>query len=287
MFDKIILGTVQLGLSYGINNSVGKPTLKNSLAILDQAFENQMVNLDTSDLYGESQDVIARSSHKKDFKIFSKFSLEDNMSICTHLDQTLKTLGLEQIEGYSFHRIDDFFKFNQMEEVVKLKTSGKCKYLGVTVYTNDQLRSAIESPFIDLIQLPLNLLDHEKMKEGLIELAKAKGKLIHIRSVFLQGLFFKKLHELTGNLKSLRKNLGQIHELAQKFGLSIEELALGYVLNLKNIDGVLIGVETVEQLKRNQEIIRNIKYSDLIKNKIEEIIVEDRVMLNPAVWRLE
>lgn len=286
MLEKIILGTVQLGLNYGINNSTGKPTLKNSLAILNEAYQTQILNLDTSDSYGESQDVISRFSKKREFKIFSKFSLEDGKSLASHLEQTLKILGLEQVEGYSFHRIEDFFNYKDQREVEALKASGKVKFLGVSLYSNDQLKQAIESPFIDLIQLPLNLLDNLKMKDGLIELAKSKGKTIHIRSVFLQGLFFKKAHQLTGNLKPLKKNLSQINEIAQKNVLTVEELALGYALNLKHIDGVLIGVENLEQLKRNEEIIKNLKYNFSLNNKIEEIVVEDRVLLNPSVWSL-
>lgn len=286
MFDKIILGTVQLGLNYGINNSVGKPTLENSMAILEEAYQNQILNLDTSDLYGESQEVIARFPHKKAFKIFSKFSLENNSSIEYHLDRTLKTLGMERIEAYSFHRIEDFFKYDNQTEVEKVKKSGKVKYIGVSLYSNDQLNAAINTPYLDIIQLPLNLLDHKKMKDGLIEKAKEKGKIVHVRSVYLQGLFFKKMHELTGNLKGLKKNLTMIHELAAKNAMTIEELALGYVLNLKSIDGVLIGVETAEQLKRNEEIIKKINFNSNLIQKIEDIIVEDRVLLNPSVWRL-
>ena len=44
MNKKLILGTVQFGLDYGINNSLGKPSQKNIARILDHAYQNGMSN---------------------------------------------------------------------------------------------------------------------------------------------------------------------------------------------------------------------------------------------------
>ena len=40
--NKLILGTVQLGLSYGINNMLGKPTKEHGLEILRGAANNNI-----------------------------------------------------------------------------------------------------------------------------------------------------------------------------------------------------------------------------------------------------
>ena len=48
--DKFILGTVQMGLDYGINNTSGKVSLEDSHEILEYAFEEPALrgyNLDT------------------------------------------------------------------------------------------------------------------------------------------------------------------------------------------------------------------------------------------------
>ena len=52
------LGTVQLGLDYGISNASGKPDLSTAFAILDKALERGINSLDTARGYGNSESVI-------------------------------------------------------------------------------------------------------------------------------------------------------------------------------------------------------------------------------------
>ena len=52
------LGTVQLGLSYGINNADGKPSQETANAILNAALEGGINTLDTAGAYGDSEVVI-------------------------------------------------------------------------------------------------------------------------------------------------------------------------------------------------------------------------------------
>jgi aryl-alcohol dehydrogenase-like predicted oxidoreductase len=286
MLNKIILGTVQLGLNYGINNLSGKPTLKKALGILETAYLAGINQLDTSDLYGDSQEVIAKFVHKKEMRIFTKFSLEKNPSIRFHLESTLTRLGVDAIEGYSFHRLDDYLSFTNWKEVEVLKKEGKVKSFGVSLYTNDQLKMAISNPNIDIIQLPLNLLDHEKMKQGLIQRARDQKKKVHARSVYLQGLFFKDLDTLTGNIVELKKDLEFLQQIARANHLSLEELAMGYVMNLQNIDGVLIGVENEAQLNENISLIKYSKMNKSLLSQIESNHVTNPSLLNPSLWRV-
>ena len=59
MIRKLILGTVQFGLDYGVNNNIGKPTIKNIYKILDYAYENDIKTLDTAESYGNAHQIIA------------------------------------------------------------------------------------------------------------------------------------------------------------------------------------------------------------------------------------
>ena len=52
------LGTVQLGLNYGIHNDSGKPSLETSFRILNAAMEAGINTLDTAAGYGNSEEVI-------------------------------------------------------------------------------------------------------------------------------------------------------------------------------------------------------------------------------------
>ena len=53
-----VLGTVQLGLPYGIANVAGKPDREQAFAILSAAVTAGVSTLDTAHAYGTSEDVI-------------------------------------------------------------------------------------------------------------------------------------------------------------------------------------------------------------------------------------
>ena len=72
---KFILGTVQMGLDYGINNTNGQVSLENSHEILEYAFNHGIRILDSAEAYGNAHEVIG-SFHKnhpdKLFEIITK-----------------------------------------------------------------------------------------------------------------------------------------------------------------------------------------------------------------------
>jgi hypothetical protein len=63
------------------------------------------------------------------------------------------------------------------------------------VYTNNQIEYLLDKEYVTVVQLPFNLLDNYSLRGDLLEELKLKGKIIHSRSAFLQGLFFKKTND--------------------------------------------------------------------------------------------
>ena len=58
IMNKLMLGTAQLGLNYGINNIYGQPSLDNSLNILEKANNLGIKYLDTAESYGNAHSLI-------------------------------------------------------------------------------------------------------------------------------------------------------------------------------------------------------------------------------------
>ena len=59
-FSKLSLGTVQLGMPYGISNVDGKPPEAIARNILDAAMHSGITTFDTSESYGSAEDVIGK-----------------------------------------------------------------------------------------------------------------------------------------------------------------------------------------------------------------------------------
>ena len=282
---KIILGTVQLGLPYGINNQNGQPSEAEAFSILDLAWKSNIHTLDTAQAYGNSQAVIKKFSTRnseKSFQILTKFKVE-NTSLSAQLDKTLQELGINNLYSYSYHYFKDTEDKRVREELSNFKRQGMIKKVGVSIYDQQEFEAAIEMDHIDIIQTPFNLLDNWQQKGSSLQKAKNRGKEIHVRSVFLQGLFFTPAEKISPKLKPLSPHLLTIQEIARKYHASIQSLALQYALSFSEIDQVLIGVESKTQLEDNLTALGQILPPEFIE-EVSKIRVNDIHLLDPRKW---
>ena len=58
---RLVLGTAQLGLSYGIANKTGRPDQGVATAIVHEAWKNGIREFDTAQVYGDSEVVLGRA----------------------------------------------------------------------------------------------------------------------------------------------------------------------------------------------------------------------------------
>ena len=284
--EKLILGTVQLGLNYGINNSKGKPSRENAFTILEEAYSQRIKYLDTAAAYGDSEEVIGsfHSTSQKQFPILTKFHAKSGDQISNLVSSALQRLNVPTIEVLFFHSYQDFKANPKMVEDLLIEVkAGRINKIGVSVYTNTEIEDLLDFNDVKVIQAPFNLLDNESKRAEIFKKAKTSGKEIHTRSVFLQGLFFKDPESLSETLSPLKEHLQKITALAKASNLSMASLALNYALSKNYIDGVLIGVDNVQQLKANMATLeQNLPLG--IAQEIDKIIVNNKNLLNPAEW---
>lgn len=287
--NKLILGTVQMGLSYGINNKSGKVSLKESLDILKFAFDNGIRTLDSAEVYGNAHHIIGifhkRNSNLK-FKIITKFphDIKRNL-IKDRLLNYLDILSVKSIDVLMFHSFESFLENkDSLNILTEMKLNGLINHIGVSVYTNDQLKLLINEDIITVVQLPFNLLDNKSVKGKLLYDLKTKDKIIHTRSAFLQGLFFKDFNENSIVLNNLSEELHVLNQIVVKSNCSMEELALSYCINQNNIDNVVIGVDSLKQLKLNLKA-STFPISENSIDQINKIRVKKLSFLNPTLWK--
>jgi len=284
--SKIVLGTVQLGLPYGINNAQGKPNEEEAFRILDLAIQNNISLLDTADAYGNATEVIGAYLYRNPsatVQIINKF-IDDNISLSVKFEKSLRLLSSNSLYAYMYHRFADYNSGKFAKDLNRLKEEKKIRKIGVSVYSLQELEQVTADTTVDLIQLPLSPFDYSHEKQELVKEAKAAGKEIHVRSVFLQGLLFKTPDQLTGNLKSLYEPLKNFHEIVHSLQLNVRQVCLNYAVHKAEIDHVLIGVDTTTQLRENMDSILPYFDGEIMK-KLESIVVSDVAMLNPSNWR--
>lgn len=243
---ELILGTVQLGLPYGINNQTGLPSLETSLKILSEAKDGGINSLDTAEAYGRSLEVIkVASASGLKFRIFTKVKPE-TLDIRSYVEKLLTDLNIQSLEGLSQHAAYSAYNSEQIRELLQLRSEGIINKLGVSVYTNEEAIQASSMSEIDIVQLPFNLLDGWNQRADALKTLKKKNKIVHIRSVFLQGLFFKQ-----EPFAVLKEPLSHLRKLGDTWPGGLSQMAIDYVKQNIFIDGVLIGAETSEQVRTN------------------------------------
>ena len=131
----------------------------------------------------------------------------------------------------------------------------------------------------DILQFPYNLFDRQF--DVYLSQLKQSGVEIHTRSVFLQGLFFKDLGSLSGQMEPLKPYLLQIRFYCAVHSITIEQCALSFVLRNPFIDGVLIGVDNISQLQNNINVAICTKE---VEELAKQITVKETYLLNPSNW---
>ena len=286
--SKLILGTVQFGLQYGVNNQGGIPSTIEIKRILDYAFKSKINILDTAEAYGTSQEIIGNYIKKSNnkFKIISKYCKHRNdlpFNIIDRVKNNIDVLNVDSLYCYMFHNFNDYLSFFNIfqDDLLHLKRNGLINKIGVSLHSNEEIIEVLNNDNIDLIQFPYNLLDNFSHRREVLLKAKSKGIEVHTRSVFLQGLFFKDISTIDGKISLLKKYLLKLKKIVNLYEMN--NVALNYVCSNANIDCVLLGVDNVSQLKKNISCINDNRFNDIIKN-IDSINVNEKDLLNPTNW---
>ena len=287
--NKLILGTAQIGMNYGVNNASGKISKEETFRILDFAVSKGINKIETAEDYGDALGIIGEY-HKykgRHFDIILKSNLNKdlNLNIKERIQKFTKLLSINKLNSFFFHSYDSLKRNEKaLDDLIFLKNAGEIEKIGVSIYNNEELESSLLYDDLDIIQIPFNLLDNYSKRGRLIELAKKKNKTIHVRSAFLQGLFFMDNMSLPEHYKPLIPYLEKIDDICNDFNLTVNELAIGYVNSFNNIEGIIIGLDKKDHLVETIKSMNN-KISTAIIKKINNIQTSDDFLLNPMNWK--
>lgn len=291
---KIGLGAVQFGLNYGISNYQGKTLPSEVGSILVAAQELGVRVIDTASLYGESEEVLGRCMPQGAlFDIVTKTPQFGKSELCEadaqHLQDVFETslakLGYASVYGLLIHKADDLLVPGGsllMDRLVQLKQAGLVNKIGVSVYTERQIDDVLARFSVDLVQLPVSILDQRLINSGHLQKLKQAGVEIHARSVFLQGLLLMRPDEVPAYFDSVRGELAVYHQFIASRGLTPVQAALGFVTAIDEIDCVICGVNSRQQL---EEICMAADTPVGIAD-FANFSVTDESIVNPARWRI-
>jgi aryl-alcohol dehydrogenase-like predicted oxidoreductase len=288
---KIGLGTVQFGLNYGISNQVGQTPIDEVARIMEVARVHNIRVIDTAALYGNSEEVLGRVlPQDHNFNLITK-TVRINSERVTFSDadllentftESLVKLRSKSIYGLLIHNADDLLAEGGqllMDRMMALKRMGLVTKTGVSVYTTDQVDKILQRYEIDLVQLPLNVLDQRLLVGGQLAALKARGVEIHIRSAFLQGVLLMEPETLPEYFAPVKQHLRHYHNFLQGLGIGPVRAALGFIEAHDEIDVIVCGVNNHYQL------IELCQASGPLPDVDFSSFALDDAILNPSQWR--
>lgn len=292
------LGTVQLGMDYGINNSQGKPSLEKSLDILNTALKLGVNSLDTSVGYGDSEQVIGewlRSLSPAAWPLVTtkvdrldtssraalQRSLRDSVAL------SLSRLGLERIPLLMVHSFEQYAQAPEMvgRAFEELRNDGLIERWGISAYSRHDYQMLADSG-ADAVQVPQNILDWRQINCGGWDALARSGKMIFVRSVFLQGLLFMDPDHLPEQMRFAAPVLARFGSFCREFSMEPAVLAASFVLSLPGVHSLVLGCEEREQVEANAALIDKAQpltrsQMDQLREAFEHVDVH---VTDPGTW---
>jgi aryl-alcohol dehydrogenase-like predicted oxidoreductase len=265
MTPQLCLGTAQFGLAYGITNTAGQVSEAEVAKLLTQAQDAGIRYLDTAQAYGNAEMVLSRqlpASHC--FKIISKlpaqpqpvFSARDSDAWEQTFFASCQHLGVQGLDALLLHASADLHKpgGDHLEAwLLSLRERALVQRLGISIYSAEDLEG-VNPTLLDLVQLPLSLLDQRLLQDGTVARLRAAGTAMHARSLYLQGLLLTPAAEWPPWVSpEVRANQHALEALAQEKGCRLIDLALSFAKAQTELEAVVVGLCSVKELAELEE----------------------------------
>jgi aryl-alcohol dehydrogenase-like predicted oxidoreductase len=284
---RLVLGTAQFGLAYGIANQSGQVTRKEVKSMLQLALANSMNMLDTAIAYGDSEMYLGQAGSES-FRIITKLPpLPDSIIdvgswIQQQVNGSLSRLGVAKIYGLLLHRPDQLLSSNGVElyqGLQNLKDNGKVEKIGISIYSPSELDLLMSRYRFDLVQAPFNLVDQRLYSTGWLYRLKDSNVEIHTRSAFLQGLLLMSQPEIPNKFSAWNNLWCSWNSWLLAHNISAVQASLAFPLSFSEIDQVIVGADNANQLS---QIISAAKWRADIR--LPNLKCDDENLINPANW---
>lgn len=292
--SRLMLGTVQFGLSYGVANTAGAPAFSEICAMLEEAAAAGINCLDTAAAYGESEEVLGRAlaetGLKDSFYIASKTvplpaglpAAETKQKVRESVERSLQRLQVAWLPLVLLHRDDDL---SQLEALAACQQAGLIGRCGVSVGDPDRARPFLSQPAFGAIQVPANVLDRRFTHGGITASARERHALVFARSCYLQGLLLMDDENTPDHLRVVIPARNFFRQLAAEFGLPLSHLLAKSMMERPDIDAVVMGMETRAQLRQNLELLNRPPLDLELMRRIEAFQPDiPSWLIDPPTW---
>lgn len=293
--SSLALGAMNFG-------KIGRTTQDEATALVDAALESGINIIDTADMYsaGESEEMVGKAiaGRRDDIVLATKAGLpmsdEPNRQgssrrwLITELDNSLRRLGVDHVDLYQIHRWDPRTSDEEtLSALTDLQRAGKIRYFGSSTFPAYRIAQAqaaagehhlgryvTEQPGYSILQrgaeshvLPvaeqyrLGVLVWSPLASGWLSGAVRAGRDVTTsRSTFMPHLFDTAIPANRAKLDAVE----QLAKVADEAGLTMIQLALGFVTTHPAVTSALIGPRTLDHLHAQLAAAETVLSADVL-----------------------
>ncbi len=301
--SSLALGAMNFG-------AIGRTTQDDATAIIDAALEAGINVIDTADFYskGESEQMVGRAitGRRNDIVLATKafLPMDDERNhqgssrrwLVTELDNSLRRLGVDHVDLYQVHRWDPTTSDEETLSVLTdLQRAGKLRYFGSSTFPAYRIvqaqwaarehhlsRYVTEQPSYSLLQrgiethvLPvtqqygMGVLVWSPLASGWLSGAIREGReMTTSRATMMPQRFDLSVPANRARLDAVE----QLATIADKAGLTLIQLALGFVAAHPGVTSAIIGPRTLDHLRSQLDAADTILSADVL-DAIDQIVV--------------
>jgi 1-deoxyxylulose-5-phosphate synthase len=298
----LALGTVELGLDYGIAvpGEFGRPAEAEAIRLVHSALDGGMNLIDTARAYGESEAVLGRALRDRRGEVVlatkvrtqrddgtTPAGAELHQHMQASLETSLRLLQTDYVDIWQVHNVDTALLAERellAEAFAEARRSGKARAIGGSTYGVEMPIAAIESDLFDMLQVTYSVLD-QRLSNQVLPAAAERDIGIVVRSILLKGALTARGDYLPDHLAELRERSRQFRELVAESGLNISpvQVAVAFGLAHPQIHSVLIGVRSTQELREALGAAKITLPADLLA-QLTALRLDDADLLNPGTW---
>jgi aryl-alcohol dehydrogenase-like predicted oxidoreductase len=284
--SELSLGTVELGLDYGIDGT--RPSEDEACKLLHYALDRGINLIDTARAYGDAERIIggALADRRHEYVLISKILPQPGQSaaVRSQVETSLATLRTDRVDVMMIHcRAEQTAPDSEtFEELDKLRQQGKLRFIGSSVYGPEAAMAALNCGWFDCIEVGYSALDR-RIETGVLALAESKGIGMIARSVLLKGSLSERYLLLPEALYSLKDCIRRLAQLAGSPS-RLPELAYRYACGGPLPHSALIGTASRAEIDACIGYLERGPLSPEEIRAIQSIHLEDERWLNPGNW---
>jgi aryl-alcohol dehydrogenase-like predicted oxidoreductase len=298
----LALGTVELGLDYGIAapGEFGRPSEAKAIQLVHAALDAGITLIDTARAYGESEALLGRAlrDRRSQVVLASKTrTLRDDGSppdaaelrriMEQSLETSLRLLQTDYLDLWQIHNVDAHVLAQRdvIAEVFEAaRRAGKVRSVGGSTYGAELPLAALASNLFDMLQVTYSVLD-QRLADQVFPLAAERNVGVLVRSILLKGALTTRGDYLPDHLAALRDRSRQFRGLVADAGLEASpvQAAIAFGLAHPQIQAVLVGMRSAWELREALGAL-SVRLPGALVEQLHALRLDDPELLNPATW---